>query len=130
MAEVLDLSTLKNKQSQPEALTPEEEALAAKLLAEHPEDTKTPVDTAFVLILDQEGKVLIAPLEVANQIMVSRTPNADDFYKAAAIIQRDAIIQSTAAAVQQGMLQVGAAMREQAQSQQIAARLQQTGLRP
>lgn len=135
MADVVDLSTLKNKTSNNpdfEDLTPEQqEALAAKAEANGivPEEPKgTPVRTAFIVVVDSNGEVFVST-DLNQALDLAFEPSPDDIYGAAATIQRDMTVQMTASSTVMGMQQMAAAQAQRMQHAQIAAQLEQAGLK-
>ena len=83
-----------------------------------------PVMTAFIVIVNQDGSHMAAgDLEIINSISLDRIATADDVYGSCAVVMRDIMTTETAARTQHAMAQMGAAMQQQAQAQQLQASL-------
>lgn len=106
MAEIPDLSKLKNGQQPP---PPEEPA-------------NTRVRTAFLVVVGADGNIVVST-DLAQDIQIEHQVSTDDLYSACSLIIKDIQVQQTAGLVSQGLLQMGSLMQRQAQDQAIASRL-------
>jgi hypothetical protein len=101
--EIPDLSKMKNNQPPPEP----EPALAR---------------TAFLVIVGADGNIEVT-VNLSREVAVERQATTDDIYAASTLINKDIQVQQTAMLVQQGLLQMGSMMQQQAQNDQIRNRL-------
>jgi hypothetical protein len=101
--EIPDLSRLKNNQPPPEAKS----ALAR---------------TAFLVIVGADGNIEVT-VDLSRDVSVERHATTDDIYAASTLIIKDVQVQQTAMLVQQGLLQMGSMVQQQAADAQIRNRL-------
>lgn len=124
MADVLDLSSLKNKASETstyDSLSPEEQA-KVDAMAEGHELPAVKVRTAFLVIVDDNGAVTALP-DLTVRLDRRYTPTAHDVIGAAAVIQADATAQLSGQHAAMGIQQMAHMQMEQMQNAQIAAQL-------
>lgn len=105
MAEIPDLSQLKNGQQAPADPAP-----------------PTQARTAFLVIVGVNGDINVVG-NLDTEVAIERTITPDDIYSACTLIIKDVQVQQTAALVQAGLLQMGSMMQQQAQTDQIRNRL-------
>jgi hypothetical protein len=111
-----------------EDLTPaQQEALAAKA-AENGETGAYEVATAYYVIIDRNGAVIIVP-DLSVKLVADRQPSPQDILGSAAVVQATVTSQITAHETQQVMLQQARAMAQQQQQAQDAQRMQGLNLR-
>lgn len=107
-----------------ESLTDEQKALLAAKATGEPDSSEAdqrPVVTGFVALLEPNGTWTIShDLAIAADVAPVRPATAEDMYAAAALLQKDIIVQNTAAFTQQLMMQAAQAMAQQQESQRIA----------
>ena len=134
MADVVDLSTLKDKKSDNpdfESLTPEEQEALAQKAAENgvvAEEPGVPVRTAFLVVINEQGEVFVT-LDLDTKVKIAFQPSPDDIYGAAAVVMRDMAVQQTSQHTIVGMQQMAQLQAQRLQEAQIAAQLQQAGLK-
>jgi hypothetical protein len=137
MAEVLDLSTLKNKKPAPaptpdyDSLTDEEKEALQAMGAEHPpspEDNQppaVPVRTAFLVIVDEDGNVMVSPdingKTVIFQTQYEAAPN--DIIGAIAVVQKDLTALEAGSFAAMQMTQMAREAQERLQNAAIAQKL-------
>jgi hypothetical protein len=111
------------------SLSTEEEEALASLADQHPEDApgatnepeRVPVDTAVLLVLSEEGEILI--LEPNTPVDPKRNPTGDLLYGMFATAMKDLAGQEIAQVVVQQQLAQARLMQEQMQAQQIKSQL-------
>jgi hypothetical protein len=126
-------------------LSPEEKEAVEQMAEEHPEvaegsypgdknpqDNKRKVLTAFSVVVGYDGNPDVVAY-TGDDLLLQSDPTADLIYATCATIQKDMHAFDTAQAAAQMtasfMAQQARAMQEQMQQAQIAATLQQTGLK-
>lgn len=85
--------------------------------------------TGFVAFLEMDGVWRVHhDLSLAAQVAPLRPAGPDDMYAAAAMVQKDVVVQLTAIHTQQMMMQAAQAIQQQQENARIAATLN-SGLR-
>lgn len=107
MADVPDLSQLKNGSKPPEPEAPSQ---------------AVPARTAFLVVVGADGNIQVSA-DVGQPIEMKELCTTDDVFMACSLICKDIGVQQTAQLVQASLLQMGSALQQQTQEQQIRQRL-------
>lgn len=123
MNDVIDFSTLKDRKPDMDDLTAEQQERLGEMAEAHGGDDETlPVRTAFLVLVDTDGNVQVTP-DLDVQVERQHLPSADEVYGIAAVVQKDIAAQESAALTQNSLMQMGSAMRQQTENQQLRSQL-------
>lgn len=106
MADVPDLSQLKNGSKPPEPEAPQ----------------AVPARTAFLVVVGADGNIQVSA-DVGQPVEMKERCTTDDIFMACSLICKDIGVQQTAQLVSAQLLQMGSALQQQTQEQQIRQRL-------
>lgn len=89
-----------------------------------PEQPSGPVQarTAFLVVVDAKGNIQVST-NTTQDVEVDHECTTDDIFTACSLILKDIQVQQTAGLVQASLMQMGAAMQQQAMNEQIRQRI-------
>lgn len=87
-------------------------------------DDRQPVAVAIVVFQDVNGQIIgTSDVDIFEKIKPLRPAGPDDFFSLCSVVLKDIQAQTTAQAVQHGLMQQMVAMQQQAQEQALRAKL-------
>lgn len=124
---VIDLSNLKSNAPTAavpdyDALPPETQEALAGMADEDPGPEGTPVRTAFLVIVNEEGSAFATP-DLDSALVRSYVPTTDDIYAAVTLVAKDIETQEGAQITASFMHQLAMQAQQQMQGQALAQRL-------
>lgn len=127
----IDLSHLANNKENVDygSLTDEEQERLAEIAAKHDEsgeeaDPRTPVVTAFLVVINSQGDTIIAPPEQGVEVNPHHPPTLDELSATGHTLIEDVQAQKTASMTVQAMNQFMQQQLQQAQAAQLSQQLQ------